>query len=66
MCKAIRDLMEDSREEGREEGKRSMIIYAIKKKLEKNKTVEQISDELEISVEEAEKYVCLIYKELKI
>jgi len=43
-----------------------MIIYAIKKKLEKNKTVEQISDELEISVEEAEKYVCLICAELKI
>lgn len=45
----------DAREEER--------IRMIKKKLEKKKSVEQIADELEISVEEAETYVKMITEE---
>ena len=43
---------------GREEER----IRAIKKKLEKKKSVEQIAEELEITVEEAKSYVQLIEK----
>lgn len=50
----------DAKEEGREEGREEERLRVIKKKLEKNKTVEQIAEDLEITVEEAEKYVRLI------
>lgn len=47
----------DAKEEGREEGRDSTLITAIRKKLEKNKTDAQIADELEITVDEVEKYI---------
>lgn len=50
----------EGRLEGREEGLREERIRAIKKKLEKNKSPEQIADELEISVEEVKDYISLI------
>ena len=37
-------------------------IRLIQKKLEKNKSVEQIADELELSVEDVLKYICLLEK----
>lgn len=54
------DIVEDEKEkayenghkDGQEEGKRSVIIEQIKKKLAKNKNPEQISDELELSLQE--------------
>lgn len=55
-----RDAKEEGRLEGREEGLREERIRAIKKKLEKNKSPEQIADELEISVEEVKDYISLI------
>ena len=60
VCKAIRDLMDDSREEGIEEGIEKTLTTAVKKKLEKNKSFEQMADELEIDISEVEKYVRLI------
>ena len=64
VCKAIRDLMDDSREEGREEGREETLTIAIKKKLEKNKSIEQMADELEITFVEAEFYVSKLREEL--
>lgn len=50
----------DAKEEGRQEALVEERIRAIKKKFEKNKSIEQIADELEISVEEVKEYVSLI------
>jgi len=76
MCKAIQDLMNDSREEGREEGRelgrelgreegyelgiKRERIRAIQKKLDKQKSLEQIADELEIKVSDVKVYIQLI------
>lgn len=61
VCKAIRDLMDDSRVEGIEEGIAIGVereyISLIQKKLEKNKSLEQIADELEIKVADVKKYM---------
>ena len=48
------------RRDAKEEGLMEERIRAIKKKLEKNKSPEQIADELEISVEEVKEYISLI------
>lgn len=56
MSLLLRD--QEMRVAGREEER----IRAIKKKLEKKKSVEQIAEELEITVEEAKSYVQLIEK----
>jgi len=63
MCKAIQDLMDDSMEKGIEKGIEKALTSAIKKKMEKNKSIEQISEDLEISIEEVKKYVCVIQEE---
>lgn len=47
----------------RRDAKEEVYISAVLKKLEKNKSVEQIADELEITVEEAEKYIQLAKEE---
>ena len=50
----------EGRIEGRIEGIESERMRAIKKKIDKNKSKETIADELELSVEEVEKYIQLI------
>ena len=50
----------DAKEEGREEGRTEERLRVIKKKLEKNKTVEQIAEDLEITIEDAEEYVRML------
>ena len=61
-----RDAKEEGREEGlkegREEGRQETIriIHEIKTSIDKNKSPEQIADELEISVEEVKEYISLI------
>lgn len=54
MSLLLRD--QEMRTEGRDEER----VRAIKKKLEKNKSLEQIAEELEIRVEEVKEYVSLI------
>ena len=58
MSLLLRD--QEMRAAGREEGREEERIRAIRKKLEKNKTIKQIADELEISEEEAETYISQI------
>ena len=60
MCKAIQDLMNDSREEGYELGIKRERIRAIHKKLDKQKSLEQIADELEIKVSDVKVYIQFI------
>ena len=48
------------REEGLAEGRTAERIRVIRKKIEKNKTIEQIAEELEISVEEVKTYMSQI------
>ena len=52
----------DAKEEGRQEGRQETLrlIHEIKNSLEKNKSPEQIAEELEISVEEVKEYISLI------
>ncbi len=53
MCKA----MEDLRLEGKMEGRQEHLIQAVCKKLQKNKPIDVIADELEEKIEEVEKVV---------
>ena len=47
-------------ERGIERGIEQEHIRAIQKKLEKNKTVEQIADELELRSEDVQKYITIL------
>ncbi len=49
--RAIEKGIERGREEGRQEGKLSTLLTQIKKKFAKGKSLEQIADELEETVE---------------
>lgn len=64
MCEVAERLKNEGKNagriEGRMEGIESERIRAIKKKMDKNKSNEIIADELELSVEEVEKYIQLI------
>ena len=51
MCDALLELMKDELEESRMQGKQEQLLMQIEKKLLKGKTVEQIADELEETVE---------------
>ena len=53
MCKAIRDLMDDSREEGREEGREETLIEAAKNLLNLLSD-EEISGSLHLSLEKVQ------------
>ena len=54
MCKAIRDLMEDSREAGNEEGRRNMLIQMIHRFLSNGGTEEEAMRMLEVTREDIE------------
>ncbi len=48
-------IMMDEREDGRKEGREEILISQVCKKLQKNKTPEQMAEELEIDIEEIKK-----------
>lgn len=52
VCKAIKDLMSDSREEGREEGMISMLVGLVKDNL---LSIEEAAKRMNMTVEEFEK-----------
>ena len=54
MCKAIQDLMEDSREAGNEEGRRNMLIQMIHRFLSNGGTEEEAMRMLEVTREDIE------------
>ena len=58
MCKALEDQKNEGREEGRELGERQKIISQIVKKLQKDKSVAEIADDLE----EKEEVIAPIYE----
>ena len=58
MCKAWEDQKNEGREEGRELGERQKIISLIVKKLQKDKSVAEIADDLE----EKEEVIAPIYE----
>ena len=58
MCKAWEDQNNEGREEGRELGERQKIISQIVKKLQKDKSVAEIADDLE----EKEEVIAPIYE----
>ena len=58
MSLLLRD--QEMRAAGREEGREEERIRVIKMKLAKDKTLEQIAEELELSVEEVERYIQLV------
>ena len=58
MCKACEDQKNEGREEGRELGERQKIISQIVKKLQKDKSVAEIADDLE----EKEEVIAPIYE----
>ena len=58
MCKAWEDQKKEGRELGREEGERQKIISQIVKKLQKDKSVAEIADDLE----EKEEVIAPIYE----
>ena len=58
MCKAWEEQKNEGREEGRELGERQKIISLIVKKLQKNKSVAEIADDLE----EKEEVIAPIYE----
>ena len=58
MSLLLRD--QEMRAAGREEGRAEERIRVIKMKLAKDKTLEQIAEELELSVEEVEGYIQLV------
>ena len=58
MCKAWEDQKNEGREVGREEGERQKIISQIVKKLQKDKSVAEIADDLE----EKEEVIAPIYE----
>ena len=64
MCEVAERLKNEGKNAGKIEGRIEGIecerIRAIKKKMDKNKSKETIADELELSVEEVEKYIQLI------
>ena len=64
MCEVAERLKNEGKNAGRIEGRIEGIecerMRAIKKKMDKNKSKETIADELELSVEEVEKYIELI------
>lgn len=47
MCKAMEDWAAEERAEGRVEGREDNLVSQICKKLQKGKTMEQIADEIE-------------------
>ena len=55
MCKAIEEMRAQEREEGRMEGRlegrQEQLLTLISKKMEKGKSLEQIADEIEETVE---------------
>lgn len=51
MCKAIEEMRAQEREEGRLEGQQELLLMQIHKKAAKGKTLEQIAEELEETVE---------------
>ncbi len=51
MCKAIEEMRAQEREEGRIEGQQELLLEQICKKISKNKSLEQIANELEETVE---------------
>ena len=58
--KTMCEVAERLKNEGRIDGIECERMRAIKKKMDKNKSKETIADELELSVEEVEKYIELI------
>ena len=57
------DLKQNAYDEGLEEGEKNKLISLIKIKLAKGKSVEQIADELEETVESIEKLISIMEKE---
>ena len=47
MCLAIKEMLADERQEGLEQGRSTLLVEKVCKKLEKNKSREQIAEELE-------------------
>ena len=64
MCEALMELMEDVIEEkfavGKSEGRLEELLELISKKLAKDKTIEQIADDLEKTVPEIEDLIKLL------
>ena len=57
MCDALRELFADQFEEHENYGKEKLLISQVCKKLIKNKSIEQIADELEEEMDAIEKIV---------
>ena len=51
MCEALLELMEDELKEKKEEGRQEQLQLLISKKIAKGKSLEQIADELEETIE---------------
>ena len=64
MCEALMELMEDVIEEkfavGKSEGRLEELLELVSKKLAKDKTIEQIADDLEKTVPEIEDLIKLL------
>ena len=50
MCKALQDLYDDGISHGIEQGEQNKLRELILRKIQKNKSLEQIADELEESI----------------
>ena len=51
MCQALEEMLADEREEGREEGREETLLIIIRKKIDKNMTLDMIADDLEEDIE---------------
>ncbi|MGN0436208.1 MAG: transposase, partial [Wujia sp.] len=57
MCKAWEDMMADCRMEGREEGRECLLAELVIKKIQRGKSVTEIADEVEETVEVVQKII---------
>ena len=51
MCLAIKEMLADERQEGLEQGRNVLLVEKVCKKLKKNKSREQIAEELEEDID---------------
>lgn len=51
MCLAIKEMLADERQEGLEQGRNALLVEKVCKKLKKDKSREQIAEELEEDIE---------------